>query len=49
MEQFGAGNRTCMGKHISYLEIYKLVPTLLRHFEVRISRLLRVYLTGADT
>ncbi len=27
---FGAGNRSCIGKHISYLEIAKLVPSLVR-------------------
>ncbi|KAL8728547.1 MAG: hypothetical protein Q9181_005304 [Wetmoreana brouardii] len=31
---FGAGNRSCIGKHISYLEISKLVPTLVRRFGV---------------
>jgi cytochrome P450 len=31
---FGAGSRSCIGKNISLLEIYKLVPTLLRTFEV---------------
>jgi len=35
MFQFGAGPRTCIGKNISLLEIYKLVPTFLRNFEVR--------------
>ena len=34
MFQFGAGARTCIGKNISLLEIYKLVPTFLRNFEV---------------
>ncbi|KAL1297000.1 hypothetical protein AAFC00_004596 [Neodothiora populina] len=34
MFQFGAGARTCIGKNISLLEIYKLVPTLLRNFEI---------------
>lgn len=36
MFQFGMGSRTCVGKNISLLEIYKLVPSLLRRFEVRI-------------
>ncbi|PNS18690.1 Isotrichodermin C-15 hydroxylase [Sphaceloma murrayae] len=34
MFQFGAGSRTCIGKNISLLEIYKLVPTFLRNFEI---------------
>lgn len=34
MFQFGAGARTCIGKNISLLEIYKLVPTFLRNFKV---------------
>ncbi|OOO06873.1 cytochrome P450 [Aspergillus oryzae] len=33
---FGGGSRTCIGKNISWLEIGKLVPTLLRHFEMRL-------------
>lgn len=32
---FGAGSRTCIGKNISYLEMYKLVPALVRAFEAR--------------
>jgi hypothetical protein len=32
---FGMGARTCIGKNISLLEVYKLVPTVLRRFEVR--------------
>lgn len=31
---FGAGARTCIGKNISYLEMYKLVPAVLRTFDV---------------
>ena len=33
--QFGAGARTCIGKNVSLLEIYKVVPSFLRRFEVR--------------
>ena len=32
---FGSGKRTCIGKHISLLEIHKLVPLLLTRFKVR--------------
>lgn len=34
MFQFGMGPRTCIGKNISLLEMYKVVPSLLRRFEV---------------
>lgn len=34
MLHFGAGSRTCLGRHIAVLEIYKLVPSLLRRFDV---------------
>lgn len=44
MLQFGMGSRTCIGKNISLLEIYKLVPTMLRRFEVSFLWLLRVRL-----
>ncbi|RFU27304.1 hypothetical protein B7463_g9016, partial [Scytalidium lignicola] len=36
MLQFGMGSRTCIGKNISLMEIYKLVPSVLRRFEVRL-------------
>lgn len=39
MFQFGMGSRTCIGKNISLLEIYKLVPSMLRRFEVRLEYL----------
>lgn len=34
MFQFGAGSRTCIGKNISLMETYKMVPSFLRKFEV---------------
>lgn len=34
MFQFGAGSRTCIGKNISLLEVYKVVPSFLRRFKV---------------
>jgi cytochrome P450 len=36
---FGAGKRMCLGKHISLLEIHKLVPLLLTRFKVTNSHL----------
>lgn len=36
MFQFGAGSRTCIGKNISLLEIYKLVPNFLLRFNVEL-------------
>ena len=42
MFQFGAGARTCIGKNISLLEIYKLVPSFFRRFEVRFVWLLHL-------
>lgn len=32
---FGMGPRTCIGKNISLLEIYKLLPSLFLRYEVR--------------
>jgi cytochrome P450 len=39
MFQFGAGSRSCLGKNISFLEIYKLIPSFLRKFKVSFSYL----------
>ncbi|KAF7521735.1 hypothetical protein G7054_g12368 [Neopestalotiopsis clavispora] len=33
---FGAGHRVCLGKHISYLEVFKLVPTLLQAYDIEL-------------
>ncbi|KAL7802027.1 cytochrome P450 [Trichoderma aethiopicum] len=30
---FGLGSRTCIGRHISYLEMSKLIPLLIRNFD----------------
>ncbi|KIX02848.1 uncharacterized protein Z518_08791 [Rhinocladiella mackenziei CBS 650.93] len=35
---FGHGNRACVGKNISLLEIGKLVPQLLRHYRISLTR-----------
>ncbi|KAL4768233.1 hypothetical protein BDW60DRAFT_219845 [Aspergillus nidulans var. acristatus] len=37
MLQFGAGARTCIGKNISLMEIYKLVPSFLRRFDIQLA------------
>ena len=34
MFQFGSGARTCIGKNISLLEMYKMVPSFLLRFDV---------------
>ena len=31
--QFGLGSRTCIGRHISFLEMSKLIPQLVRKFD----------------
>ena len=33
---FGAGSRSCTGKYISLLEIFKAIPTLLLNFDVKL-------------
>ncbi|KAL4900216.1 hypothetical protein BDW74DRAFT_170980 [Aspergillus multicolor] len=35
---FGLGSRTCLGKHISILEMSKLIPRILREFEFTTER-----------
>lgn len=34
---FGGGNRICIGKNIAYLEVYKLMPEILRRFSVTLA------------
>lgn len=34
---FGGGNRTCLGKNISYLEVYKLVPSMLKKYDIKLA------------
>ena len=34
MFQFATGNHVCLGRNISLLEMYKLVPSLIRTFRV---------------
>lgn len=33
---FGHGSRTCIGKNISYVEVYKLIPSLLLNFRLEL-------------
>ncbi|KAJ5619145.1 hypothetical protein N7510_003129 [Penicillium lagena] len=33
---FGSGSRTCIGKNISLMEMHKIIPQLLREFEIRL-------------
>ncbi|KAL4937178.1 hypothetical protein BDV06DRAFT_216087 [Aspergillus oleicola] len=37
MLHFGAGARTCIGRNISLMEVYKLVPSFLRRFDVHLA------------
>ncbi|KAI1412268.1 cytochrome P450 [Hypoxylon sp. FL1857] len=34
---FGLGSRTCLGRHVSHLEISKLIPRLVRDFDFELS------------
>jgi len=34
---FGGGARKCLGRHISWIEMAKVVPQLLRHYEVQLT------------
>lgn len=41
--QFGGGSRTCLGKHIALLEMYKLIPSFLRRFDVSYTMLAKAH------
>jgi cytochrome P450 len=34
--QFGLGSRTCIGRHISTLEMSKLVPEIVKSFDLKL-------------
>ncbi|OJJ68595.1 hypothetical protein ASPBRDRAFT_199027 [Aspergillus brasiliensis CBS 101740] len=34
---FGAGHRVCLGKNLSYLEVYKLVPSMLQRYQLELA------------
>lgn len=36
LSKFGLGSRTCIGRHISMLEMCKLVPRLVRDFDLEL-------------
>ncbi|KAH8652032.1 cytochrome P450 [Xylariales sp. PMI_506] len=38
---FGLGTRTCLGRHISYLEISKLIPRLVKDFDFELAEHLK--------
>ncbi|KAE8446600.1 hypothetical protein EG329_011793 [Mollisiaceae sp. DMI_Dod_QoI] len=37
MFAFGMGNKECLGKSISFLEMYKLIPTLLKRYKLSLA------------
>lgn len=40
--QFGLGSRTCIGRHISMLEMCKLIPLLVRDFSFTLDNSLKM-------
>lgn len=35
--QFGGGSRTCLGKNISLLEMTKVIPQIVRNFDISLA------------
>ncbi|KAI2793670.1 Cytochrome monooxygenase pkfB [Penicillium oxalicum] len=33
---FGAGHRSCLGRHLAYFEIYKLIPSLFQQYDIEL-------------
>jgi cytochrome P450 len=38
IRQFGAGPRICLGRHISLMQIVKLIPELMRVYDFRLAK-----------
>ena len=36
MFKFGGGSRTCIGKNISLLEMNKVIPQIVRRFDIKV-------------
>ncbi|ODA79240.1 hypothetical protein RJ55_04833 [Drechmeria coniospora] len=34
---FGGGSHICMGRHFAFVEVYKMVATLLRHYDIALA------------
>ncbi|KAH7134870.1 putative P450 monooxygenase [Dendryphion nanum] len=42
---FGLGSRTCIGRHISHLEISKLLPSIVRNYDFELEQLDKAWTT----
>lgn len=49
MLHFGSGPHTCMGRHISVIEVYKLGVSMLKNYNVRLPSVPFFLLIGANT